>query len=279
MKSRKKKIYFGKIIEILPLILFSITIIGSLFFLIITSLKLKNEYIVNKTGLPVNITLANFSEVISKAYFLRWLLNSMIITIFSLVVGGFIAILLSYGFSSYKFRFRNNAFAIVSSLMVVPPIVLIIPLYELLSELQMVNTYYGTISVYISWIIPFWTFFLAKFFGSISKSIIESAKIDGCSDIKLLFRIILPLSKAPIMTLATVSTLWVWNDLLISLIFLQKDLYRTLMVGLTVFKGIYSTNVPATFAGLIIATIPMLIFYIFGQRFFRKGVLSGAVKE
>jgi len=279
MKLRKKKIYFSKIIEILPLILFSITIIGSLFFLIITSLKLQNEYIVNKTGLPVNITLANFSEVISKAYFLRWLLNSMIITVFSLFVGGFIAILLSFGFSSYKFRFRNNAFAIVSSLMVVPPIVLIIPLYKLLSELQMVNTYYGTISVYISWIIPFWTFFLAKFFGSINKSIIESAKIDGCSDIKLLFRIILPLSKAPIMTLATVSTLWVWNDLLISLIFLQKDSYRTLMVGLTVFKGIYSTNVPVTFAGLIIATIPMLIFYIFGQRFFRKGVLSGAVKE
>lgn len=279
MKLHKKKIYLSKIIEMLPLILFSITVIVSFFFLIITSLKFQNEYIVNKTGLPINITLANFLEVISKTYFLRWLFNSITITVLSLAFGGFIAILISFGFSSYQFKFRNTAFAIVSSLMVVPPIVLIIPLYELLSKLQMINTYYGTISVYVSWIIPFWTFFLAKFFGSINKSVIESAKIDGCSDIKLLFKIILPLSKAPIITLTTVSTLWVWNDLLISLIFLQKDSYRTLMVGLTVFKGVYSSNVPATFAGLIIATIPMLIFYIFGQRFFRKGVLSGAVKE
>lgn len=279
MKLHKKKIYLSKIIEMLPLILFSITVIVSFFFLIITSLKFQNEYIVNKTGLPINITLANFLEVISKTYFLRWLFNSITITVLSLAFGGFIAILISFGFSSYQFKFRNTAFAIVSSLMVVPPIVLIIPLYELLSKLQMINTYYGTISVYVSWIIPFWTFFLAKFFGSINKSVIESAKIDGCSDIKLLFKIILPLSKAPIITLTTVSTLWVWNDLLISLIFLQKDSYRTLMVGLTVFKGVSSSNVPATFAGLIIATIPMLIFYIFGQRFFRKGVLSGAVKE
>ena len=279
MKLYKKGKYFRKIMEMFPLILFFLTVVGSLFFLINTSLKSPSEYMVNKIGLPNSPTLGNFKEVFSKTYFLRWVFNSILITAGTLVVSAFISILVSYGFSSTRFKFKNTAFAMVSAFMVVPPIVLIGPLHELLSKLKMVNTYYGTISVYIIFIVPFWTFFLTKFFMSINKSIIDSAKIDGCTDFGLLFKIIIPLSKAPIMTVATVSTLWVWNDLLISLIILQRDSLRTLIVGLTIFKGWYSTNVPATFAGLIIATIPMLIFYIVGQRFFRKGILSGSVKE
>jgi ABC-type glycerol-3-phosphate transport system permease component len=261
-----------------PLVLFSLTVFGSLFFLVTTSLKPQNEYIVNKVGLPVQPTLANFSEVLSRTLFLRWLLNSVIITAFALMIAFVVAVLLSYGFSSTEFKFKKFAFSVVSSLMVVPPIVLITPIYEMLANLRWINTYHGTVSADVSWIVPFWTFFLTRFFMAINKSVLDSARLDGAGDLTLLGRIILPLSKAPLMTLATVSTLWVWNDLLISLLFLQKDSLRTLMVGLTVFKGMYTTNVPATFAGLIIATLPMVLFYVFGQRFFIKSVISGAVK-
>jgi len=270
--------FWSEAIPIIPLILFSLSVFGCLFFLIITSIKSQNDYIVNKVGLPRQLTLVNFSEVLSKTLFLKWLFNSVLITTLALAVAFMVAVLLSYGFSSTEFMLKKLAFSVVSSLMVVPPIVLITPLYEMLANFKWINTYHGAVSVYVSWIVPFWTFFLTKFFMGMNRSILDSAKIDGATDMTLLARIILPLSKAPLMTLATVSTLWVWNDLLISLLFLQKDRLRTLMVGLTVFKGLYTTNVPDTFAGLIIATLPMVLFYVFGQRFFIKSVISGAVK-
>jgi ABC-type glycerol-3-phosphate transport system permease component len=278
MNRKKAARAVTEALPILPLVLFSLTVLGCLFFLISTSLKSQNDYIVNKVGLPRQLTLVNFSEVLSKTLFLKWLFNSVIITTLALAVAFMVAVLLSYGFSSTEFKLKKFAFSVVSSLMVVPPIVLITPIYEMLANFKMINTYHGTVSVYVSWIVPFWTFFLTKFFMAMNRSILDSAKIDGATDLTLLARIILPLSKAPLMTLATVSTLWVWNDLLISLLFLQKDRLRTLMVGLTVFKGLYTTNVPATFAGLIIATLPMVFFYMFGQRFFIKSVISGAVK-
>ncbi len=283
MKSRAKLDKIGKNlsknIEMLPLILYSLTVGVALFFLINTSLKSPMEYMVNKAGFPNNWTLGNFVEVISKTYFLRWIFNSTVITIGSVGIAALTSILLSYGFSSFRFKFRNTAFSIVSAFMVIPPIVLIGPLHELLSNLRMTDTYWGTISVYIIFIIPFWTFFLTRFFMSVNKSVIDSARIDGCTDLILLFKIILPLTKAPIATLAIVSTLYVWNDLLISLVFLQKDALRPLMVGLTIFTGHYYVNVPGIFAGLIISVIPMLIFYMFVVRVFEPGVLSGSTKE
>ncbi len=275
MKFNKVKKSISKNIGILPLIIYSLSIVITLFFLVITSLKSPMEYMVNKIGLPDNWTLFNFVEVFSKTYFLRWIFNSALITIFSVGIAAFMSILLSYGFSSFRFKFRSTTFSIVSAFQVVPPIVLIGPLHELLSSLKMTNTYWGAISIYIIFIVPFWTFFLTRFFMSINKGIIDSAKIDGCTDFKLLFKIISPLAKAPIMTLAIVSTLYVWNDLLIGLVFLQKDILRPLMVGLTIFKGYYYINVPGTFAGLIVSVIPMLIFYIFVARIFQPGVLSG----
>lgn len=275
----KKKKYAVLTLKNIPLVLYTLTVIGSFYFLIITSLKFKRDYIINKTGLPNIFTLANFIEVISKQLFLRWFLNSIIVTFFSILLGATISILMSYGFSRFNFKYKNTLYALVSSLMVIPPIVLLGPIYEIQTKLNLLNTYFGAILVYVGWILPFWVYFLSKFFSLIDKSIIESAKIDGCSDFRILWNIILPLSKSSIVTLATASTLWVWGELLIALIFLQRNYLKTLMVGLTTFKGIYSVNVPATFAGLILASIPMIIFYIFGQKFFIKGVMAGAIKE
>lgn len=265
-------------LKVLPLLVYGVTVLGVLYFLVVTSVKSQNEYMLNKTVFPEAFIIANFAEVLSQSLFVRWLLNSVIVTAISLATGSLVSVLLSFGLSRYHFRFRNETFALVASLMVVPPIVLIIPLYQIATDVKMVNTYWGTMLMYAAWIVPFWTYFLTKFFSTVSKPIIDSAEIDGCSDFRILWNMIIPLSKAPLITLTTVSTLWVWNDLLISLIFMQRDSLKTLMVGLTMFKGLYSVNVPATFAGLIVATVPMMAFYIFAQRFFMKGVLSGAIK-
>lgn len=107
----------------------------------------------------------------------------------------------------------------------------------------------------------------------------DSSYIDGCSSLRTLTSIVMPLSKPPIITLIVVNSLWVWNELMIALIFLQKDELKTLMVGITVFKSRYNINIPLTMMGLVVITIPMVALYLFGQKYFVQGLVSGSLKE
>ena len=119
---------------------------------------------------------------------------------------------------------------------------------------------------------------LTNFFRTIPASMIEAAVIDGASSWRVFRRIVLPLSAAPLVTLGVVNLLWVWNELLIALVFLQDDSKKTLMVGITGFQSRYSLNVPAIMAGLTLATLPIVTVYIFGQRYFVRGLVAGALK-
>ena len=108
--------------------------------------------------------------------------------------------------------------------------------------------------------------------------IFEAAHVDGATDLFILWRIVLPLSLAPLLTLVVVNALYVWNDLLIAIIFLQDDSKRTLMAGISVFQGRYENQIPLTMAGMVIASAPMIILYIVFQKYFIRGLMAGAVK-
>ena len=162
--------------------------------------------------------------------------------------------------------------------MVVPPVVMIIPLFVSMVRWHLVNTYQGTILIYTGLLLPFSIYLMTNFFRAIPKEIIDAARIDGCSSLGVFWRIMLPLSAPAVVTLIVVNALWAWNELLIALVFMQKDELKTLMVGISALRSRNYVDIPATMAGLFIATIPIVIVYIFGQRFFIRGLTSGAVK-
>ena len=118
----------------------------------------------------------------------------------------------------------------------------------------------------------------SHFFATIPRSLEEAAKIDGAGSLRVLVRVVVPLSAPSIMTVVVVNTVWVWNELLIALVFLPEDRLKTLMVGITVFQGRYSLDVPVLMAGMLLASVPMLALYLIGQRFFIRGLTAGAVK-
>jgi raffinose/stachyose/melibiose transport system permease protein len=155
---------------------------------------------------------------------------------------------------------------------------MIIPLFLLLARLQLISTYPGAILVYAGLLTPFSIYLLTNFFKSIPHEIIESALIDGASSFDVLLRIVLPLSGPALMTLIVVNTLAVWNDLLIALVLLPQDQMRTLMVGVTVFGSRYNSDIPVAMAGMLLASIPMLLLYLVGQRYFIRGLVAGALK-
>ena len=204
--------------------------------------------------------------------------NSAVVTILSVVIAVAIAAIAAYAFSRLNFVGREKIFNFIIALMIIPPIVMIIPLFVLATRAHLVNTYWSAIIIYIGLMLPFNIYLLRNFFITIPESIIDSARIDGCGDWGIFIRIIIPLSRSALVTLIVVSVLWVWNELLIALIFLQKDELTTLMVGLIQFQGRFRINQPAILAGIFASMVPMIIIYLIGQRFFVKGLTAGALK-
>jgi ABC-type glycerol-3-phosphate transport system permease component len=162
--------------------------------------------------------------------------------------------------------------------MVIPPVTLVIPMFSLMVDLHLMNTLPSVIFFYTGLFLPFSIFLLSNFMKSVPKELIEAAKIDGLSALSTLWRIVVPLSSAAIFTLILVNAIYAWNELLIAMVFLQQQNSRTLMSGLVLFQGRFSTNIPLVMAGALISIIPPLLMYIFGQRFFIKGMLSGIGK-
>ena len=134
------------------------------------------------------------------------------------------------------------------------------------------------IVIYTGIMLPFSTFLLASFFATISRPLLEAARIDGAGTWRAFWEIVLPLSVPALMTVVIVQSLWVWNEVLIAVIFLQDQGLRTLMVGLTLFNSRYRHDVPVVMAGMLCAAVPMVVLYLLGQRFFIRGLTAGGVK-
>jgi ABC-type glycerol-3-phosphate transport system permease component len=269
-------IFFGR--QFLFVILTIISLYPVLFMLL-TAIKSKEEYVFNKFGIPKSVAWNNFYEVFVGKNFERWFVNSVILAVGSVVLSLILAVLASYALSRYQFKIRDTILNFILSLMVIPPVIMVVPLFVFMAKVNLINSIPGVILIYAGLTLPFSIYLLTTFFRSIPQAIVDSSYIDGCSSFRTLTSIIMPLSMPPIITLIVVNSLWVWNELMIALIFLQKDELKTLMVGITVFKSRYNINIPLTMMGLVVITIPMVALYLFGQRYFVQGLVSGSMKE
>jgi ABC-type glycerol-3-phosphate transport system permease component len=228
-------------------------------------------------AIPTSPTLHAFRTALSDD-FARWVLNSVILTAGSVAAVLVLAALAAWGFAQREFRGRETLLAALVSLMVVPPVVLLLPLFGMGSDLDLVGTYQYVILIYVGFMLPFSIYMLTNFFRTIPRPLIEAAIMDGASEFKVFRGVVLPLSAAPLITLAVVNTLWVWNELLLALVFLNDDTHRTLMVGITGFQSRNNLDVPTIMAGLSLASLPIVALYLFGQRFFVRGLVAGAIK-
>ena len=260
------------------LLLAVFTALTPAYFMFTSAFKTSDEYRVNKIGLPQNAVLEQFDEAIFQNDFMIWMLNSAIFALGSVTLSTVVSALAAFAIARMKFRGQNILLALSTSLMVIPPVVLVVPLFLLFTQLELISTYHGTILIYAGLITPFSVYLLVSFFRTLPTEILEATLIDGASPLGVLWRVVVPLSAPAMVTLLIVNTLYVWNDLLIALLFLQDDKKRTLMVGISVFQGRYNHQVPLTMAGMVMASLPMLILYILFQRYFIRGLASGALK-
>ena len=283
--NRKRDIGF----YIYSRILVIITIIVILFpILYIFSLSLRTKETVYQDILfliPRGVTFQNYIEAFGYAEshlnvtFFEMFRNSIIATFGSMLIALIIAGLASFSFSNYRFKGKEFVFTIIIASFVIPAQVLLIPLFFILRNAGLINTYLAVIIPYVGFLIPIATLILRSFFEQIPREIKESAKIDGASDFRVFLQIILPLSKPAIASAVILLFLETWNEFIFALVFLQNPKLQTIPVAIAkIAGGKYIVPLGTYGASIMITVIPVLIIFIIFQKWFIAGMTMGAIK-
>lgn len=256
----------------------AVAAIYPVYYMVETSLKTRQAWTADQFGLPIPPSLDNYVTLLEDGRIPIWFMNSVIVTTASVVVSTVVATLAAFAIARLRFRGRTVLLRLLVALMVIPPAVLILPLFLGMQPLGLTNTYQGVILIYAGMLIPFSVYMLSSFFRTLPAELFEAARIDGASTLRILRSIVVPLSGPGFITLIVVNAMWVWNELLVALVFLQDDKLRTLMAGLTTLRSRYAVNEPLVMAGMFLGALPILLLFLFGQRFFVRGLVAGAVK-
>ena len=227
---------------------------------------------------PFQFTLDNYDAVLSQAGMARSFLNSLIVSIPGTVIPILVASFAAFAFAWMKFRGRDVLFMFVVALLVVPIQMTLIPVLRLLADIRLVGTFPGIWLAHTAYGLPFAIFLLRNFFAVLPKELLESAYLDGASNMRVFFRLILPLSVPAIASLTIFQFLWVWNDLLVALVYLQDPSKAPMTVTINNLVSSFGTQWQLlTAAAFISMALPLVLFFAL-QRYFVEGITTGAVK-
>ena len=184
----------------------------------------------------------------------------------------------AYAFAVRRFRGSTALFALLMVGLTVPLDILIIPLYYEMLDFHILNTLWALILPQVAMSLPFGILLLRAFIQDLPRALLEAARIDGCSEWRLLIHIVIPLCRPPLLSLLVFVFMWTWNQFLLPLVLTQSDSARTIPIGLSVFQGRYVTELPLLMAGVTIAFVPVVVVYVFFQRHIINGITAGALK-
>ena len=233
--------------------------------------------------LDLRYTTSNYTDVLTRPGlpppgFPNNFVNSFIITLPATLLPILVAAFAAYAFAWLKFRGRDILYLVVIGLLVVPLQVTWVPVLKIFNLVKLTGSFPGIWLAHTAYGTPFAIFLLRNFFADLPKELFEAAKVDGASDVGIFFRIVLPLSVPALASLAIFQFVWVWNDLMNSLIFLQNNTKYPLTVGVQKLLGQYGSEWHLLASGAFITmSIPLLVFFAL-QRYFVRGIIAGAVK-
>lgn len=222
--------------------------------------------------------VANYSAVITKTPFLRFLLNSVIISGCTVVIVFVATMGAAYAFSKLRFRGRNLLFNVLLVGLVLPAIALIVPMFSIVNALGLFNTYLAVILPLSAVTIPFTLLLTRNYLMSVPDEILEAAKLDGANTFVTLYRVVLPLAKPIIAVVVVWTFLQSWNEFFLPLLFLQNTEMQAVTQVPLYFTSTFGTDVPKIFASLVLISLPVVIAYLSLQKFFERGLTAGAVK-
>lgn len=282
MDEKNSSMKVGKVsgyILTIFLAIFTLIQLYPLIWLLMFSLKDNKEIFgENIMGIPRHFLWKNYNEAFSGGGVGGFLINSIIVTGIAIVVSDILACMASYGITRMKWKLSKPTMTLFLLGMMIPIHAALLPLFVILKQSGLLNSYPALVIPYTAFALPMAIFVLSSFIQSIPRELEEAALIDGCSIYGSFFRIILPVIKPAIATISIFTFLSCWNELMFAITFINDEAYRTLTVGIQFMVGLYTTEWGPIGAGLLVATLPTLLIYIFLSSKVQESITTGAVK-
>ncbi len=225
------------------------------------------------------LTLDNIIHIVTDAKIMNYLKNSLIVSFGSSLMTTIVCALSGYSFSKFRYYGRKFVMGLFMMSQAFPQAILLLAIYGLMKKMGLLGSYWALLVSYTVFTLPVGTWTLKSYFDQIPDSLIESAKIDGAGNLRIMMRIIFPLAVPGMVTIAIYGFVWSWNDLLYSMTLVTDTSKRTLASGLVMtFLGEASTNWGYMMSASIVAAVPVTVIFVFLQRYFIQGLTAGAVK-
>jgi multiple sugar transport system permease protein len=276
MRAQKR---WRKITAYVVLFFFVVIVAFPLYWNVLTSLRTPKE-VYQRQGMltPDQLTFENYQKLFDGTQMIPWLANTSIVTLVATFVSLVAGIFAAYAMARLRFRGGESLGKVVLFLYLLPQTLLFIPLFVLLNEAELLNTRLAFYLTYPTLVLPFITWLLLGYFKGLPVELEDAARIDGCSRIGVLYRIILPLAAPGIIAAAVFSITNLWNEFLYALVFVQSDTLWTVQIGLRSFQLADTMLWGLTMAGAVVTTVPPVLVYMLLQRFVVGGLTLGAVK-
>lgn len=278
---RKKRMSTGNVLGRILMSLLVLFFLFPIYMAVLTAFKTKPEIAGSVLAAPKALYLGNFAEGIKKSDFFRAICNTCIVTFPSVLL-----IVICSSMCGYMIARNGKRTCLIRSIdklflasLMIPFQIIMIPVYKIFKSLSLQNNLIGMILMLTGTSIAYSSFLYVGFVKSIPLDIEEAASIDGCNRYQTFFRITFPLLKPISATVAALHVMWLWNDFNIALILLQKDGVRTLTVKQFYFFGQYTADYGVAFAVTLLSMIPVVIFFLFMQKYIVNGIAAGAVKN
>ncbi len=264
----------SKVATYLVLLVFTAVYIGPMLMLVLTSFKTLPEFFKNPTGWPESFGFTNFTEAWELAKFPRYLANTVLYTATATAICVITSVLVAFPIARGYFKGAKLILTLYLIALFLPPA--LIPQFQLILNLGLFNTRTGYILLFL--VNPIGIIILVNYMKSIPRELDESASVDGCSYYRFVFTIIMPLIRPAIATVTVLHAIGIWNELVLPTIYLTNDDLYPVTRGLIVFEGLYGSNWPALAAAVLMLMTPMLLLFLFLQRYIISGLTAGAVK-
>jgi multiple sugar transport system permease protein len=278
IRVRRGSIQWKKLIPWAVLVIAAVISLWPMYWLFVTSVTPTTFTLKTPPDLiPFHASLSNFQRLLTQASdYWNWTTNSLTVAIAITLFHIFFDTLAGYAFAKKKFPGREIFFWIIIGTMMIPAYVTLIPTYIVTQKLHLLNTLWAVILPGFASV--FGIFLMRQYIQTLPSELMEAARIDGCGELRVFWHVILPLSKPAIGALAIFTFVRHWNDFFWPLIALQSSNQYTLPVGVAGLQGEFTTDYGIIFAGAALAALPMILFFLFFQRYFLSGVRMGAIK-
>jgi ABC-type glycerol-3-phosphate transport system permease component len=270
----------ARLLLLLPVLAYTVFSAGPYLWTATMSLRTTDEIYRSHYGLPVPAHWAKFARAWTEFGYATYFRNSAIVAVASVLIVTVLGAMAGFAFARrrYAFPLREPLFLLIFLSIMFPPQIMLLSLFQILVQYRLFNSLPGLILVYVATELPLTIYLLRAFFAQIPTELEEAARIDGCSDWALFWRVMFPMALPAVATTVILNLIYFWNEFLYAVVFITRQQIRTLPLAIQFLVSDQYQDIGMLATGLMIATLPVLVFYLFLSEWFVKGMTAGAIK-